>query len=93
MKRLNHLISTVIFAVTLTSCQAKNPMETSNNAPEEPTEKVVKTEAEWKKILTEEQFRVARKSGTERPNGEVYKQFKKQGAGAYHCAGCGAKLF
>ncbi|MFT6794670.1 MAG: peptide-methionine (R)-S-oxide reductase, partial [Rubritalea sp.] len=37
-------------------------METSNNAPEEPTEKVVKTEAEWKKILTEEQFRVARKS-------------------------------
>ena len=93
MKRLNYLISTVIFAVTLTSCQAKKPMETSNEAPKEPTEKVVKTEAEWKKILTAEQFRVARKSGTERANGDVYKQFKKQGAGAYHCAGCGAKLF
>jgi peptide-methionine (R)-S-oxide reductase len=93
MKRLNYLLSTIIFAVTLTSCQAKKPMETSNKAPEEPTEKVVKTEAEWKKILTAEQFRVARKSGTESPNGDVYKQFKKQGAGAYHCAGCGAKLF
>ena len=68
-------------------------METSNETPKEPTEKVVKTEAEWKKILTPEQFRVARKSGTEAPNGDVYKQFKKQGAGAYHCAGCGAKLF
>lgn len=93
MKPLNHLVSLIIFAATLTSCQAKEPMETSNKAPEEPTEKVVKTEAEWKEILTPEQFRIARKSGTERAFGDVYKQFKKQGAGAYHCVGCGAKLF
>lgn len=93
MKRLNYLFTTLIFATTLTSCQAKEPMETSNTKPEEPTEKVVKTEAEWKKILTPEQFRVARKAGTERAFGDVYEQFKKQGAGAYHCAGCDAKLF
>ncbi|MGJ8657073.1 MAG: peptide-methionine (R)-S-oxide reductase MsrB [Akkermansiaceae bacterium] len=68
-------------------------METSDKAPQEPTEKVEKTEAEWKKLLTAEQFRVARKSGTELPNGEVYKQFKQQGAGAYHCVACGSKLF
>ena len=49
MKQFNYLISAIIFAVTLTSCQAKEPMETSNEAPKEPTEKVVKTEAEWKK--------------------------------------------
>ena len=91
------LITILLTVITLTACQAKEgankPMETSNETPKEPTEKVVKTETEWKKILTPEQFRVARKSGTEAPNGDVYKQFKKQGAGAYHCAGCGAKLF
>ncbi len=93
MKRIILLLT----ALTLISCQAKegakNPMETTDKAPKEPTKKVIKTDAEWKKILTDEQFRIARKSGTEAPNGEVYKQFKKQGAGAYHCAGCGAKLF
>jgi peptide-methionine (R)-S-oxide reductase len=93
MKKINHLINALIFATLLSSCQAKEPMETAAEAPKEPTEKVVKTEAEWKEILTPEQFRIARKAGTEAPNGDVYKQFKNQGAGAYHCAGCGAKLF
>ena len=31
------------------------------------TEKVVKTDAEWKKILTSEQYYIAREQGTERP--------------------------
>jgi peptide-methionine (R)-S-oxide reductase len=68
-------------------------METSKEAPQEPTEKVVKTDEEWKKILTAEQYRILRRAGTEAPNGEVYKEFKKQGEGAYHCAGCDALLF
>lgn len=68
-------------------------METSLTAPEEPTAKVVKTDAEWKKLLTPEQYHILRESGTERPNGEVYKEFKHQGKGTYHCAGCGALLF
>ena len=93
MKKITHLITALIFTITFTSCKAKEPMETATEAPKEPTEKVVKTEAEWKEILTPEQFRIARKAGTEAPNGDVYKQFKKQGAGAYHCAGCDAKLF
>lgn len=93
MNKIITLLSTFIFISTLNSCQAKKPMETSTEEPTEPTEKVVKTEAEWKEILTPEQFRVARKAGTESPNGDVYKQFKEQGAGAYHCAGCDAKLF
>ncbi|MCA8966824.1 MAG: peptide-methionine (R)-S-oxide reductase MsrB, partial [Planctomycetes bacterium] len=37
--------------------------------------------------------RILRKAGTEAPNGEVYEKFKKQGAGTYYCAGCGAELF
>lgn len=68
-------------------------METSEDKPTQPSEKVVKSDAEWKKILTPEQYRVARQAGTEAPNGEVYKQFKQQGAGTYFCAGCGAELF
>ncbi|WP_033367997.1 peptide-methionine (R)-S-oxide reductase MsrB [Rubritalea marina] len=68
-------------------------METSPKAPKQPTAKVEKTDAEWKAQLTPEQYRIARQDGTERPNGDVYKQFKKQGAGTYYCAGCGAKLF
>jgi peptide-methionine (R)-S-oxide reductase len=68
-------------------------MKTSKEAPQEPTEKVVKTDEEWKKILTPEQYRILRQSGTERAHGEVYREFKKQGEGSYHCAGCGALLF
>ncbi len=51
------------------------------------------TEAEWKQKLTPEQYRIARLSWTESPNGEIYKQFKKQGAGTYYCVGCNAELF
>lgn len=68
-------------------------METVAEAPAEPEGKVVKTDEEWKKLLTPEQYYILRESGTERAYGEVYKQFKEQGEGAYHCAGCGALLF
>lgn len=68
-------------------------MEILTEAPAEPTEKVNKTDEEWKKILTPEQYHILRKSGTEAPNGEIYHEFNAQGEGAYHCAGCGALLF
>ncbi len=69
------------------------PMSTSEKKPTPPQKKIVKTDAEWKEILTPEQYRIARQGGTERPDGEVYKQFKKQGSGTYYCAGCNAELF
>ncbi|MCD6050241.1 MAG: msrB [Verrucomicrobia bacterium] len=55
--------------------------------------KVVKTEAEWRAQLTPEQYRVLREAGTERAFGAAYEEFKKQGGGTYHCAGCNAELF
>ena len=85
-----------ITSLTILSCDgtnSKGPMETDNKAPEQPTGKVVKTEAEWKEILTPEQYRVAREAGTETAYNDTYKQFKAQGAGTYYCAGCNAKLF
>jgi len=70
-------------------------MSTSEKAPEAPVpEKMAKvTDEQWKEMLTPEQYRILRKAGTERPNGDVYKQFKEQGAGTYYCAGCNAELF
>ncbi len=53
--------------------------------------KVVKTEAEWEKILTPMQFHVMRKKGTERAfTGELWDHHEK---GVYVCAGCGQELF
>ena len=60
---------------------------------EQVIEKVVMEETEWKKKLTPEQYRILRKAGTERPFGEVYNTFKKQGIGKYVCAGCDTELF
>jgi peptide-methionine (R)-S-oxide reductase len=88
----------VVFGVlSLAACSArdehKSAMETRPDPPAEPAGKVVKTDAEWKKLLGAEQYRILRKADTERPNGEVYREFKHQGQGTYHCAGCGALLF
>lgn len=49
------------------------------------------SEAEWKKKLTPEQYRVLRKAGTE-PSGSSPLNDEKR-AGVYHCAGCDWKLF
>lgn len=73
--------------------EPQESMTTADEPPAQPQEKVVKTDAEWKKILTEEQYRIARQGGTEYPDGQVYKQFKKQGGGTYYCVGCNAELF
>lgn len=54
---------------------------------------VKKTDAEWREVLTPEQYRVLRGAGTERPHGAAYAEFKQQGTGTYVCAGCGAELF
>lgn len=80
-------------AYLVLQAKPQEPMSESDKTPAQPEKKVVKTDAEWKKILTTEQYYIARQGGTERPNGEVYKQFKKQGSGTYYCAGCNAELF
>lgn len=53
--------------------------------------KIAKTEAEWKEILTPEQFQVTRKHGTERAFTGEYHDFK--GKGIYKCVCCGTELF
>jgi len=53
--------------------------------------KVQKTEAEWKKELTPEQFQVARQKGTERAFTGKY--WNNHEHGTYRCVCCGAELF
>ena len=52
---------------------------------------VTHTDAEWRKILSPEQYEVMREHGTERP-GSCALNFEKR-AGTFTCAGCGQKLF
>ena len=55
------------------------------------TPKVQKTEAEWRELLTPEQFHVMREKGTERPfTGAL---LNNHDDGIYHCAACNAPLF
>jgi peptide-methionine (R)-S-oxide reductase len=53
--------------------------------------KIVKTEAEWRRQLSKDQFYVLREKGTEAPYTGKYTDNKEKGT--YHCAACGLALF
>ena len=55
------------------------------------TFEITKTDAEWRSMLTPEQFRVLRKHGTERAGTSPLD--KQYAAGTYACAGCDLALF
>ncbi len=54
-------------------------------------EKVIRSDEEWRKLLTSEQYQVTRKKGTEAPFTGKYHDFK--GKGIYRCVCCGNSLF
>ena len=54
-------------------------------------EKIVKTDEEWRSLLTPEQYRITRRKGTEAPFCGTFYDHKK--AGIYSCVCCGLPLF
>ncbi len=69
----------------------KDVLNFARSGGPKPDKRVEKTDAEWKEMLTEEQYLVARKKGTERPfvNGAC-SRFEP---GIYACVCCGTLLF
>lgn len=81
----NILLIAILF--TLFSCKGQSNSETKTSTEY----KITKSDAEWKKSLTAEEYEVIRKSGTERPHsGEYVNTFEK---GKYVCAACNNLIF
>ena len=55
------------------------------------TKKIMKTDEEWKQMLTEDEYNVCRQKGTERPFSGEYYDTKEEGI--YLCRCCGEPLF
>jgi peptide-methionine (R)-S-oxide reductase len=79
--------------VETTVAAAATPAKVSTKAPSMKFDgvKIDKTDAEWKKILTPEQYYILREAGTEQPyTGALEKNHQH---GTYYCAACGLALF
>jgi peptide-methionine (R)-S-oxide reductase len=69
----------------------EKPSSGTGPQPGAPVKKVERSPAEWKERLTSEQYRIARKGGTERAFTGKYWDTKTPGT--YHCICCDAPLF
>src|ERR1051325_6780476 len=90
------ILSWFVVSVTKTdsnesSVQASQEKHSSKRKGSKMTDKVVKTDAEWKAELTPEQYEVARHHGTERAFSGAY--WNTHEKGIYKCVCCGQELF
>lgn len=84
----------LFLSIAVVSCQQTQSTKLSLNGSTDqfPTkDKITKSESEWKAQLTDEQFEVTRKKGTERAfTGKYWDNHEK---GHYHCVCCDLPLF
>ncbi len=96
MTRLS-LFAVLIVAASCTANGQKKmtdktePAASKKLAVADTVKKVVKTDEEWKAILTSDQYYVLREKGTDAPFTGKYTYHKEDGT--YHCAACGLELF
>lgn len=100
-----NLIILLLAAITVASCQDKEKI--NNYGKKDPMNQTIKpgnpyysrtdttklniSDAEWKKVLPEDVYEVARNKATERAFTGKYWDF--EGLGTYYCAACGNPLF
>lgn len=84
---MNHILSSLFLMIICLSCQAQEKKVSRSKQ----TYSIQKTEAEWKKLLTPQQFIVTRQKGTERAFTGAY--WDNHEAGTYYCVCCRKPLF
>jgi len=91
MRKVTLIVSMTVAIFYSCNSQVKQNPNSQNSHAMDSTQKVMKTEEEWKKVLTPEQYYVLREKGTDRPfTGKYYLNTEK---GMYICAACGNELF
>lgn len=92
------LIVSIFGAIALTGMSAPETVHYNRTIGDslfakenEMTEKIIKSEEEWKNLLSPKEFNVLREKGTERPF--TGKFWNTDEAGTYFCAGCDQELF
>lgn len=94
---MNHFFKLTVFVGLLLGCSAANTTSksTTQETPvllsDDSKQRVVKTDDEWRKQLTPQQYEVLRQKGTERAFSGAY--WDNHESGLYHCAGCNTTLF
>src|ERR1041385_3366651 len=79
--------------ISIIACRLRRSGALSCHSAKEASmaDKIVKSDAEWQAQLTPEQYRIARKKGTERAfTGEYWNEHR---SGTYTCVCCGPDLF
>jgi peptide-methionine (R)-S-oxide reductase len=89
MKPNNYIILLFFISVNLACSQSK--INSTRSKGDSMSVKIQRTDEEWEKVLTPEQYHILREKGTERPfTGEYENNHEK---GIYKCAACNAELF
>ena len=84
-------IIAVALCLSFMSCGNAQDQKSSDNEMENKNYPISKSEEEWKKELSEEEYRILRQAGTERAfTGKYYNHHDD---GTYTCAACGTALF
>jgi peptide-methionine (R)-S-oxide reductase len=96
LKTYIYLLLSLLALAALAGCRKEAPVAKSADQPvttkgADMDQKYTKSDAEWKNILTPEQYRVMREKDTERPFTGQYWNFFEDGT--YRCGACGAELF
>jgi peptide-methionine (R)-S-oxide reductase len=97
------LTSFIVASVVFIGCSGRSDGTRTISAPEQikvysaekggfvTSDTIIKTEEEWKKLLTPEQYHILREKGTERAFSGKYADFHEHGI--YRCAACELDLF